>query len=342
MSDTAPRRSNRGRSKSLDLSEDGKSNIGHRPMSLGPNPNAGRKRQPTEQQIPRGQQRPRADRDNFFQGTTHTVDIHGRPILLPSGNICTDRDIYCHGFCAERAVFAIYDATVNDSTFPMCLACCDLHDLQFEGKADLGEVSKDFKQMTVQEDVGCPIDIEVKGCIDEFKQMVDKDTDLMFMNYAGLPNDNGQLDGVINALKEKKIFVDEYNRGFLTTGLQWPSARKIIETQPMLKKFLEDMERMGPIKHGFMGHTTMEGTGTHPFHLDGSYIGKSTTRSVASIGKSNKTMTIQNIENGKWFTFKVPHGMVVTMTEVGGGSRGNRYVHRVDGCQGSYIIAFEQ
>lgn len=151
-----------------------------------------------------------------------------------------------------------------------------------------------------------------------------------------------RVDEEINNLKQKKIMLYEYGRGFLSSGLMWIPTRKIIEDggQPLLKQLLDFLALRGRIQHGFIGHTLLEGDGIHPFHLDGWYYGD--IRTVGSIGKSNKTMTIQNIKTGRWFTFKVPHGMLVTMTKFGGGVVGDTYAHRVDNCQGSYIIVVEQ
>ena len=146
--------------------------------------------------------------------------------------------------------------------------------------------------------------------------------------------------------------VDSFKRGstdteeptFLSSGLCWKDTRKILDTQPILSNFLELMEdeEYGgtKIKTGFFGHTTKGGKGIHPAHLDGLYVGRK--RWVISLGDSDKIMTIQNIKNGKWFSFKCPHGMMVMMTEEAGGVKGRSYIHRVDLAQDSYIIVIEQ
>ena len=155
----------------MDLSEDGHGNIGHRSMSAGPI--TGSKRLPTQQQVKQGHPRPRANQENFFTGvrTDPTVESHRRPIQLPNGKCSTDRDIFCHGHCEEKMVFAHFDVTLNGMTYPLCHMCCDLHGLEFEGRANLGEVSEDYIPMTVEQGP-LATDIEVKGCIDELRMMV--------------------------------------------------------------------------------------------------------------------------------------------------------------------------
>jgi hypothetical protein len=311
-------------------------------------------RSDTQQQYPKGQSRPRAP--TFDQNEIPVVVLHDRPIILNSGGLSSDRDIFCHGTCCERTIFATLDVTTGGNTYPMCPKCANpyvakLTDVKLEELkqqyaekgiqySEESDYTDEYSTLRVVQD---PIDvtIEVKGDKEEARKMITA-YDLMIIYYTGLPNDNGQLDEEINNLKQKKIMLYEYGRGFLSSGLMWIPTRKIIEDggQPLLKQLLDFLALRGRIQHGFIGHTLLEGDGIHPFHLDGWYYGD--IRTVGSIGKSNKTMTIQNIKTGRWFTFKVPHGMLVTMTKFGGGVVGDTYAHRVDNCQGSYIIVVEQ
>ena len=300
----------------------------------------------TPKQFPKGQRRPRADQEDYFtenEKKLARVEYHGRAMVRSNGLLCTDRDNYCHGVCEEKTILALLDVTAKGITFPMCHQCCSFHGFPLPNNEFIGKVEHEFTKIKVQRKT-LPTNIEVKGSMDELEACTNpKAPEIIFTFYQDFPNDKKQLDAAINQLKKKKLFLYKYDRGFLSTGLQWNAARKILETQPMLKKFLKKMESIGgDIIHGFMGHTLMEGDGIHPFHFDLRYSGASTIRSIVSLGKSNKTMTVQNVKSGRWFTFKVPHGMVVTMTEVGGGVVGDTYVHRVDKCHGSYIIVVEQ
>lgn len=287
------------------------------------------------------------------------VVLHDRPIVLASGKITSDRNNFCHCNCCEGEILATLDVTTGGNTYPMCPQCANpwvkqltnrkLEELkqQYAEKgiqySEKSEYSNEYSTLKVKQG---PMDlkIEIKGDLSEAKYVIVETHDLMIIYYTDLQNDNGQLDKEINNLKRKKIMLYEFERGFLSSGLMWESTRKIIEDgdQPLLTGLLRFLEQIGEsrIQHGFIGYTLLGGKGIHSFHLDGMYYGD--IRTVGSMGKSNKTMTVQNIKTGRWFTFKVPHGMLVSMTKFGGGVAGGTYAHRVDKCQGGYIIAVEQ
>ena len=55
------------------------------------------------------------------------VELHNRPIIVNSGNLSSDRDIFCHGKCCEREIFATLDVTTGGITYPMCPHCADTY-----------------------------------------------------------------------------------------------------------------------------------------------------------------------------------------------------------------------
>ena len=282
---------------------------------------------------------------------------HDRTIFnTDNGTVSTDRDSYCHAFCNERTILALHDVIVDENTgYPMCPMCIKKHDLFLPaGEEDIGEVADEFTDYTITQ--GDPsgdvdsvqeedddsihrVDIEYQGSKDEMMKMLDE-MDLIISRYDF---DEEEVRTAIENLQEQNVFLYHYARGFLSTGLMWAPTRELLMQQPAFQEFIEFWEEEDDrIQHGFFGHTTMDGTGHHPVHFDGKLAGSCTRRTITTFGDSDKTMTVQNVENGRWFTFKVPHGMIVTMSELGNGTLGSRYVHSVDACQGTYILAVEQ
>lgn len=83
--------------------------------------------------------------------------------------------------------------------------------------------------------------------------------------------------------------------------------------------------------------------GSFKWHHDKGFAGGSVVRTILTLGDSDegKTMSVQDRRTGKWCRFNVPHGTLVTMSLIGSGVEGGRFIHRVDGGGGTYTIIME-
>ena len=85
--------------------------------------------------------------------------------------------------------------------------------------------------------------------------------------------------------------------------------------------------------------------GSFRWHHDKGFAGDSSVRAILTLGDSDsgegKTMSVQDRKTGRWCRFKAPHGTLVSMSRIGAGVEGGRFIHRVDGGGGTYTIIME-
>ena len=107
-----------------------------------------------------------------------------------------------------------------------------------------------------------------------------------------------------------------------------------MEKESIFKEFLDKVETKFKVRTGWFSQYF--GDGIFNLHRDRGYRAK--YRLVTTIGSSQKKMTITN--GDMEVTFKVPHGCVVGLSEVGGGVIGETE-HGITGAVNSMFLAFE-
>ena len=107
-----------------------------------------------------------------------------------------------------------------------------------------------------------------------------------------------------------------------------------MEKESIFKEFLDELEEKFKVRTGWFSQYF--GDGIFKLHHDKEYRAK--YRLVTTIWSSQKKMTITN--GDMEVTFKVPHGCVVGLSEMGGGVIGEAK-HGITGAGNSMFLVFE-